>query len=165
MELHSPFASIYQDVIIVSDEPVLVQTMTIYKWTTDGICKCDAQRKWWVKLTTQMPPNLRLFWLRSSTWKTHPSYVSALTITSTRVSVNFLKSPRKIGHIKSIRKQKDSGPFLKAVRSFWKVFFVFVSLHWQQQNQRGNRKGLRSLVLGRISSLGGVPPPPSLHYP
>ena len=42
---------------------------------------------------------------------------------------------------------------------------VSLGLHWQQQNRRGNRKGLRSLVLGRISSFGGVPPPPSLNSP
>lgn len=35
----------------------------------------------------------------------------------------------------------------------------------QQQNGRGNRKGLSSSVLGRISSFGGVPPPLSLNSP
>ncbi len=40
-----------------------------------------------------------------------------------------------------------------------------LALYWQQQNRRGNRKGLSSLVSGRISSFGGVPPPPSLNSP
>lgn len=45
------------------------------------------------------------------------------------------------------------------------VFAPCLALHWQQQNHRGNRKGLSSLVLGRISSFGGVPPPLSLNSP
>lgn len=48
---------------------------------------------------------------------------------------------------------------------FLSLFSLSPALHWQQQNHRGNRKGLSSLVLGRISSFGGVPPPPSLNSP
>jgi len=47
---------------------------------------------------------------------------------------------------------------------FLSPFSLVLTLLWQQQNCRGNRKGLSSLVLGRISSFGGVSPP-SLNSP